>query len=217
MAKKLTGNCYLCGANLDKKAMEDHLLEFHGEDGQECCLLKIQGLCERDYWLYVDIPVEKTLSALDSFLRKIWLECCGHLSKFDDERDEIANNRKLGSFTAGDTFLYMYDFGSTTDIAITVIGRIMRKPQKGIVRLLARNIPPDFKCVGCRKAADSICLEYVEPFEDKFYCADCAEKNEDDDHPMLPVTNSPRMGVCAYDGELDTFEFHPSKFKGASK
>jgi hypothetical protein len=222
MAKKSTGNCYVCGASLDRAAMGKHLLESHGGDGgtQECCLLNIEGLYNKDYWLYVDVPVEKTLSTsnLDSFLRKIWLECCGHLSEFYvDDHNEIAMSQKLNSFAAGDKFFYSYDFGDTTELEITVIGRIMRKPQKGPVRLLARNAPPVFECAACGKPSHYICIEYVEPFENKFYCMNCAEKHEDDDHPMLPVTNSPRMGVCAYDGELDTFEFNSLKFKGASK
>lgn len=76
------GNCYLCGAELGKTAMKNHILKEHNgpEDGQECCLLKIEGADDKDYWLYVDIPVNRTLSALDTFLRKIWLECCGHMS-----------------------------------------------------------------------------------------------------------------------------------------
>ena len=143
---------------------------------------------------------------------------CGHCSEFyGDGRVRIANSRKLGNFAAGDRFFYLYDYGDTTEIDITVIGKTTRKPQKEIVRLLARNAPPVLKCADCGKAADCICLEYIEPFENKFYCADCAKKHEDDDHPMLPVTNSPRMGVCGYDGEFDTFEFCPQKYNEESR
>jgi len=34
---------------------------------------------------------------------------------------------------------------------------------------------------------------------------------------MLPVTNSPRMGVCGYCGELDTYEFVPPEQEGKKK
>lgn len=30
----------------------------------------------------MDVPADKALNTLDRFLRKIWLECCGHLSEF---------------------------------------------------------------------------------------------------------------------------------------
>ena len=83
MANSTKGNCYLCGAELGKTAMKNHILKCHGgEAGQECRLLKIEGAYDKGYWLYVDIPVDKTLNALDKFLRKIWLECRGHMSEF---------------------------------------------------------------------------------------------------------------------------------------
>ncbi|MDR1802869.1 MAG: hypothetical protein LBQ94_04625, partial [Treponema sp.] len=79
-----TGNCYLCGAKLIKSAMKNHIIKLHGEDkgGQECYLLKIEGSFLKGYWLYIDVPKERTLADVDRFLRKIWLECCGHMSAF---------------------------------------------------------------------------------------------------------------------------------------
>ena len=204
MASK--GNCYLCGAELGKVAMKNHILKHHigtGE-GQECRLLKIEGAYDKDYWLYVDMPVDKTLTALDRFLRKIWLECCGHLSQFTG----AGKSSKLGRFSAGDQFLHEYDMGDTTETLITVIGTTWRPPQREVVRLLARNVPPQFQCKTCKAPADMICVECMWAEENPFYCSDCAQKHEHEDM-MLPVTNSPRMGVCGYDGELDTFQFVP--------
>ncbi len=45
------GNCYLCGAELGKTAMKNHILKEHNgpEDSQECCLLKIEGADDKDY------------------------------------------------------------------------------------------------------------------------------------------------------------------------
>jgi hypothetical protein len=223
-----SGNCYLCGTGLGKTAMKNHILKCHeGEGGQECLLLKIEGAFDKDYWLYVDVPLKKTLSAVDGFLRRIWLECCGHLSEFyvpglsigfgmgpyGSGRVPIGKICKMDSFAVGDKFFHVYDFGTTSETVITVMGKIRRKPQKSVVRLLARNAPPVFKCADCGKTADYICIEYDEPFENLFYCAECSEKNEDDEHMMLPVTNSPRMGMCGYEGELDDFEFRPCSVK----
>ena len=72
------GNCYLCGKELGKAAMKNHLLKVHSEaeDGQDCLLLKAEGVYDKDYWLYFDIPVSSSLSTVDRFLRDIWLECC---------------------------------------------------------------------------------------------------------------------------------------------
>lgn len=197
------GNCYLCGVELGKTAMKNHILKCHGgETGQECRLLKIEGANDKDYWLYVDIPVDKTLNALDDFLRRIWLECCGHMSEFQD----LPKSTKIRKLQAGDRFLHLYDFGSTTETLITVIGTTWRPPQKKIVRLLSRNVPPQFSCGKCGAPAEYVEAEGFWSYENPFYCKKCANKY-DDEGMLLPVTNSPRMGVCGYSGELDTFAF----------
>ena len=96
--------------------MKNHILKVHAGDRslQKCRLLKIEGAYEKNYWLYIDVPVNKTLSAVDIFLRKIWLECCGHMSAFSDPRhEELGKGRQLGGFAPGDKILHEYDFGST--------------------------------------------------------------------------------------------------------
>ena len=222
MAAKSTGHCYLCGASLGKTAMKNHLLTIHGQyaGGQECYLLKVEGAYRKEYWFYIEVPIDKTLTPVDNFLRKIWLECCGHLSQFYASGEfnmEIAKSHKLQAFSVGAKLYYIYDFGTTTHITITIMGTITRKPQREIVNLLARNEPPVFKCETCGKPSDYICIEYIEPFENYFYCAECSEKIEDDEHIMLPVTNSPRMGQCGYDGELDIYEFDPRAYYAGLK
>jgi hypothetical protein len=221
MTANSTGNCYLCGATLGKAAMKNHLFKLHGEDkgGQECYLLKIEGSYPKGYWLYIDVPKEKTLSAVDGFLRKIWLECCGHMSAFlYPGYTEIGMSRKLGSFAVGDNFLHHYDFGTTTETVITIMGNSIRKPQKGIVRLLARNAPPVFQCNDCGKPAEYIGTMLEDTSENLYYCADCCEKyDEDEEIALLPVTNSPRMGQCGYDGEYDSFEFDPISISAKKK
>jgi hypothetical protein len=214
MTEKSTGNCYLCGANLGKNAMKTHLFKLHGDDegGQECSLLKIEGVYDKDYWLYADIPMDKTLKALDSFLRKIWLECCGHMSAFSfSGHVEAGMSRKLGNFAIGAKLFHEYDFGTTTETVITIMGITKRKPQKETVRLLARNVPPVFQCADCGKTAEYISREYTDSNEPLFYCEECRDKNEDGEY-MLPVTNSPRMGECGYEGEYDKFTFDPASF-----
>lgn len=217
MALKSNGNCYLCGEELGRTAMKNHLIKAHAEqDGeQECYLLKIEGAEYKDYWLYVDIPVDKPLSAIDTFLRKIWLECCGHLSAFTGPgRSEIAMSRKMRSISVGDKLLHEYDFGTTTDTMVTVVGISRRKTQRGIVRLLARNIPPEPECGECGAPATYTCPECRYTMKNPFFCDECGEVHElDQDHMMLPVTNSPRSGECGYMGEFDVFDFDPAVVK----
>jgi hypothetical protein len=130
---------------------------------------------------------------------------------------EVGKSRKLSSFSTGDKLTHEYDFGSTTETLITVIGTIRRKLQKEAVRLLARNVPPQFKCAECGAPAEYVCTECMYDSDNPFYCAKCSEEHEHEDM-LMPVTNSPRMGVCGYDGKLDTFAFVPPKAKsGVSK
>ena len=221
MASK--GNCYLCGAELGKVAMKNHILKMHSQEiiEQECVLLKIEGAYDKDYWLYVDLPVDKSLAALDKFLRSIWLECCGHMSAFHGPGygGDIGKNRKWNVFDPGDQLLHEYDFGSPTECLITVVGRTSRSPQKSAVRLLARNIPPQFQCVQCGAPASDICTECIYELDNPFYCTNCAKQHGHDEEMLLPVTNSPRMGVCGYCGELDTYAFDAKKieYKGKRK
>jgi len=206
-----TGNCYLCGASLSKIAMRNHLFKLHGEDkgGQECSLVKIEGSGQKNYWLYIDILKNETLEELDYFLRQIWLECCGHMSAFFQTRyNEIDMNRKLGSFATGDKFFHHYDFGTTTETVITIMGTTIRKKQEDSVRLMARNVPPVFQCKDCGKKADFI---DVENWEMPFYCAKCGKKH--DEEMLNPISNSPRMGSCAYSGENDIFTFDPKIYE----
>jgi len=206
------GNCYLCGATVGKKAIENHLIKHYGEDsgGQECYLLKAEGTFNKEYWLYFDVPLVQTLTCIDSFLREIWLECCGHMSAFFiTERLEVGMKQKLITFDAGTRLSHHYDFGSTTETDITFIKVVKRNPQKRAVRLLARNIAPVFQCADCGEQADYINTELKYQSDNPYYCKNCSEDNG----MMLPVTNSPRMGECGYSGEDDdTFTFKPASF-----
>lgn len=211
MATTTKGRCYLCGAELGKTAMKNHILKDHNmeESGQDCMLLKIEGAQNKNYWLFVDIPLSSTLSTLDRFLRNIWLECCGHLSEFSEGGHYmVGKSKKIASFQPGDKLLHEYDFGDTTETFITMVCRTVRKPQKTAVRLLARNNEPEYPCAVCGKKADYICTECMWDDVNPFLCEDCAEKHEHE-NMLLPVTNSPRMGQCGYTGEFDVYEYPP--------
>lgn len=216
MVSGTKGTCYLCGGEFGKVAMKNHLLKSHGVADQwdpaaqqACYLLKAEGAYDKGYWLYFDAPITASLSNIDDFLRAIWLECCGHMSAFFGQGySEIGKTRKLSGFAPGDKFRHEYDFGSTTETVITVVTEVTRAKQKNAVRLLARNVPPAFICSVCAENATALCIECMYEIDNPFFCAACGEK-----HPhegmLLPVTNSPRMGVCGYDGELDVFAFDP--------
>ena len=205
--KQQKGPCYLCGREMAKGYMGRHLLAEHlnADDDQACYLLKIEDESS-NYWLFVDIPVTSTLSTLDSFLRAVWLECCGHMSAFMPVRsygDDFSMSKKMGSFLQGAVIEYEYDFGSTTTLYITFVQKTTRKKQKAAVRVLARNNPYEFTCEHCGKPATQI---DAAEWPAVLYCDECSEEAEDEGY-LLPVVNSPRMGVCGYCGEYDIYEY----------
>lgn len=210
------GNCYLCGRLIGKSAFKKHALTAHPHDGdgQDCIVMKVEDTGSKMYWLYLDIAATSTLKTLDTFLRKIWLECCGHMSSFYEPRyGEVGMSRKIADYPVGFSFLYEYDFGDTTQLKITIVGYGKRPKQRTAVRLLGRNEVYHFACQKCGKYADYICVECTWEDQNPFLCKACAEDHEHGKEMSLPVVNSPRMGVCGYCGELDEFEFDPRKFK----
>lgn len=185
------------------------------------------------YWLNVEIQPEARLRALDRFLRDVWLECCGHMSAFTigsvryqsaaDAGDFLGGprprsmNARLSDVTPTDlAFHYDYDFGSTTRLRLKVAsvreGQIGHRP----LRLLARNEPAAWQCAACSAPATEICTWCTDELADPFLCktharAHIAEAHDEDDAALLPVVNSPRMGVCAYAGPRNNrYEIRPT-------
>ena len=205
MAKQTTnGNCFMCGKTAAKTAMKNHVLKEHNGGGENCYLIKAEGAYNKDYWLFFTVALDATLTHLDKFLRQIWCECCGHLSAFRQGRHEFGMSKKISALDVGDTLLYEYDFGSTTEIMLTVVSEIVRPKQREKVLLLARNEPMPETCDSCQSPAT-----YIDAWEGGLVCETCA-KNADED-ALMEITNSPRMGECGYTDEEDRWVFDPGK------
>lgn len=178
--------------------------------------LSIADKYDRDYWLIIECRENAMLQDVDQFLRDIWLECCGHLSAFTiggesferfadttDFWDMPSENMKhqLKSVLAkGMKISYEYDFGSTTDLTITVYDYRVGPWKKDKITLLARNNPIEYLCSECgKKPAKSVCTECIYDGTG-FLCEDCEDTHECGTEMLLPVCNSPRCGVCGYVG-----------------
>ncbi|GIW34665.1 hypothetical protein [Meiothermus sp.] len=82
------------------------------------------------------------------------------------------------------------------------------------LRLLARNEPPVWPCSVCGQPATQIDTECAYELESPFFCEAHAQehiqqKHDGDDYMLLPVVNSPRMGVCGYEGPDDETSYLP--------
>lgn len=164
--------------------------------------LRIEGAADPCYWLFVEARSEATLQQLDALLRRVWLECCGHMSAFRMGQHESAMRSKIGVTLGrrGLRFTYEYDFGSTT----TLRGQVLSPRQGSLgrtgVRLLARNDPLQWSCEGeaCSRPATIVCPFCIDAGPSMF-CAKHAQQHPcAEEEVYLPVVNSPRMGVCAY-------------------
>jgi len=318
------GICSFCNGEIEKAKMTQHLRyckqraaeiaagEASSAKSQKTKLFHIvvEGRYNPQYWMHLEMPASDSLWDLDSFLRDIWLECCGHLSGFkigdteyssepedllyfgseeeiaeDDSEEEEETIEELleelppvllqtfppdllkklkefqsvddavlflraeqksikwgGNFQtneerekartrwarkqviewlldeledrsldvplekvlkAGQKFSYEYDFGSTTDLNLRVIAEregVVKDKEEDNIEILARNIEPVILCKVCGKPAKKVISGYFNVEENAYCSSKCARKAGADTEMMLPVVNSPRVGVCAYTG-----------------
>jgi len=220
------GKCRLCGKSFSKAGMTKHLaacrqshtlakLEGHGKLRQAKLFhLVVEG--GPIYWLQLEAPTDATLQCLDGFLRDIWLECCGHLSAFTingihydvdasaarewGDRDTRSMNVPLSRvIQPGMTFEHEYDFGTMTRLTLKVISEYEGQARGKAIQILAGNDPPPIACNVCGKPATQICSECAWS-DEGFLCGECAQEHECGEEMLLPVVNSPRMGMCGYEG-----------------
>jgi len=195
---KHEGYCEICYHYAGRIAIKNHIMKKHNDGYHECHLIRAESVWKGSpYWLLFSAPKTSTLDDVDDLLRDVWCECCGHLSGFfEGHYDEIDMYERLSSFIIGDTFRYAYDFGSTTSLKLSIIDEMFSTDER--VRLLGRNKMPEYKCTFCDDEADYINRDWS---TEEFACEKCYEEKIDDEDYWLPTANSPRMGVCGYEGE----------------
>ena len=219
MNLRSTGKCYLCRKEFSKSGMTRHLkaclakniLPEKRKGLKESLHVQVEGRHLPQYWMHLEVSGGITLADLDFILREIWLECCGHLSAFyirneyysiqpTQELDDRSMNYSLTKvLQPGEFFTYQYDFGSTTELTLRLVGKTGRYLPKNSFIILARNNPPQYSCDHCKEVAWHVCVECI--YEDEgFLCQKCADEHECGDDMLLPLVNSPRSGVCAYMG-----------------
>jgi len=219
-AQTSTGKCLLCGATMSKSGMTRHLksckknkTEESGSEKTPGFHLVVEGRYLPDYWLHLEVQAEASLRDLDDFLRDIWLECCGHLSAFTidgqqylpegalDWGDACMDDVSMKDVLApGKTFFHLYDFGTSTNLKLRVVSQNTSGPKETPVELLARNDPPEIACGTCGGPAVQVCVECVCADAEAWCCRKCASKHRCGEEMLLPVTNSPRVGMCGYTG-----------------
>ncbi|MFZ4394123.1 MAG: hypothetical protein ACOYOU_00695 [Kiritimatiellia bacterium] len=218
----MTGACTLCHASIPKAQATRHVTaclkaRLLDADRQVTALhLRVQGRYHPEYWMHLEIASAWTLHDLDDFLRRTWLECCDHLSRFTiggtfyartpfneslSGRHEKSMDAKLyKAIPPGTEFTHEYDYGSTTHLVLRSIGAHKATLGDVGIRVLARNAPIEVLCVKCRTAATIVEAGWNGLNRDRCFCQDCADSEIGDEGMRLPIVNSPRVGVCGYCG-----------------
>ena len=219
------GKCLGCQKIIARQIATRHIascekLGLRGEAptlvrGAQPMLIKVvANYVQKPYWMYLLVPGSATLYHLDTFLRQIWLECCGHLSAFavggelyfslsmepgDRDMDILVSN----VFHQGEIIRYEYDFGTTTELTLELLEYLPGADEASDVRLLIRNEAPESRCSRCETPATEICSMCGGPSCEACvsgHVCDCAD--EDPEDYFLPLVNSPRTGCCGYTGEI---------------
>jgi Plasmid pRiA4b ORF-3-like protein len=230
MTKQLSkGTCALCHGEFSKATMTKHLeaCQRRATDARaeaasrnpgrktKTFHLVVEGRDLPMYWMHLAVSTGATLADLDQFLRATWLECCGHLSAFeigqqrylshagmdmDWEPDEKSMRVRLDKvLSPGLKCFHEYDFGTTTELSVKVLAEEDREAKGKPIQVLARNVPPVIPCGVCGKSATAVCSQCVYE-EGGWLCEACAKAHECGEDMLLPVVNSPRVGMCGYTG-----------------
>jgi hypothetical protein len=218
------GKCQYCGEETVKSAMGRHLAkcdrralaiqaaEAGTQPEETLWQLRVQDAYGKDFWLNLEMRGSATLEKLDAYLRAIWLECCGHLSQFTVSGFggyDIGKARKADAvFIKVTKLLHLYDFGTTSETEIHVVGsRKGKATTKHPIVLMARNIMPERLCRECARPATHLCLECLyeaDETENWFLCDEHAENHPHTEYgEPVPLVNSPRLGMCGYDGPAE--------------
>ncbi|MEP6466243.1 MAG: hypothetical protein ABJB05_08055 [Parafilimonas sp.] len=249
---KSEGKCLFCGETFLKAGINRHLQKHLAAKAKEnkpgkSFLLKIETNPQwgsSPYFLSLWADGEALMGDIDNFLRRIWLECCGHMSSFTNEKNkqkgggmwdffeaeqllakgkradyeklmedangEIPMSREIKTDLAKNLKIkYDYDFGSITSLQLTVVEEYPVKADAKIV-LLSRNEPLEILCETCGKEPATVLCSVCMGNEESAFCKKCGKQHaktcsDFKDYAAMPVVNSPRMGVCAYEGgSIDT-------------
>ncbi len=212
---KSEGKCIYCDELFTKAGISKHLNlhleeEVKKQKNEKKSAFHIRAESD-EMFLNLLIDGDAPLGILDTFLREIWLECCGHMSQFGTYGKEINMTKKISTvFKSGFETTYEYDFGTTTQLDIRVLA-VYPFTVNGKIQLLSRNEPLEILCHKCSKEpAESICNVHIYDGE-ALFCKKCAvlhKKECEDfaDYAEMPVVNSPRMGECGYTGGVIDLE-----------
>ena len=206
---KTEGKCLYCNQMFSQFEIGKHLAKHLADMEKADAGIKTQTFCHvnvdaGEMFLHLLVKGNTTMKTIDSFLRNIWLECCGHLSDFGHNNYKVSMYQKVQDvFEPGVKIFHDYDYGTTTRVFLKGLKHYQLNIKESIV-LLSRNEPLKLMCAICKKPAVNLCT-VCNYDKYSFFCESCSVEHENicedfADYSCLPVVNSPRMGECGYIG-----------------
>ena len=218
---KTEGACVFCGKRATRGGMARHLRscaarrkvmdEADARPGEDETLihLQVQDAGSGVFWLHLEMRGTATLKKLDDYLRAIWLECCGHMTEFSRGGwggSKIGMNRRAEDTLMPETELtHIYDFGTESVTLVKAVdGRTGRPLSRHPITLMARNEMPSTTCQECGQPGTRLCLECVYESDNPVLCEAHANTHPHEDYgDPVPLVNSPRLGLCGYEGPAE--------------
>lgn len=211
----MKAKCYYCNKELTERTIKRHMKNCSemkkrieeqnatGKKQRNQFIIAIKPKYDgNDYCIYLSIDGTLGLVHIDQFIRDIWVECCGHLSGFRIRgkfyQDHSMNTRLNDILDMDEKFEYEYDFGSTTHLFLEVVDIMQVYSSFSQIEIIARNNDIDHECEICGAEA-----KYFNYEKDEWECENCIDENND----MISefeYCNSPRDGVCGYDGHKES-------------
>ena len=208
---KSEGYCIYRNKLFSKQEIGKHLsahlagMEKAGNESSAVNYCQIEVESE-DLFLHLLVKGDAKMKVIDKFLKDIWLECCGHLSAFGHKNFKVSMSHLVEDvFEPRVKIFHDYDFGSTTRVFLKGLKHYHLNEKEKII-LLSRNEPFKIRCSLCKKKpAIYLCTECFDDGDYSYFCGKCSVLHEEEceafaNYSQMTVVNSPRMGVCGYEG-----------------
>jgi hypothetical protein len=221
--KESEGYCLYCNNLFSQKEMGKHLAshlagmekKVDEKSAVNYCHVEVES---GEMFLHLLVKGDKKMKVIDNYLRDIWLDCCDHMSAFGHKNFKISKSHLVEDVMEPRIKIFHdYDFGSTTRVYLKGLKQYYLNETKNIV-LLTRNEPPKIFCSLCKKKpAVYLCTECFDVDDYSYFCEKCSVIHEEEceafsNYSQMQVVNSPRMGVCGYEGgRIDLERDHYSK------
>jgi hypothetical protein len=204
---KSEGYCIYCNKLFSKQEIGKHLAAHlsgmekagHESSAVNYCHIEVDS---EELFLHLLVKGDAKMKVIDKFLKDIWLSAFGH-KNFKVSMSHLVED----VFEPRIKIFHDYDFGSTTRVFLKGLKHYHLNDKEKII-LLSRNEPLKIHCSLCKKKpAAYLCTECFSDGDYSYFCEKCSVLHEEEckaftNYSQMPVVNSPRMGICGYEGGI---------------